>query len=528
MARLLGPDANSRLVYALVGGSLASTAGKTATIYSDAAGTLLADIATYDGTQTPGAVITGSVLTVDSTSQLPLFWFPASGADTLYAKVAGGPVTKINADYDARIDAGASSATGVYDVTKYGAKGDGVTDDTAAINSAIAAAVTAGQANGTNYAEVYFPPLTYLLSGATTKTASNKGNSQIWLPLIATTVQKFVLVLRGSRAATALPHWQQTTPQLAGSVLKSTLTGQTNDGTWGPPSVVGGPTVQQGYGANSAVFNNMCIVLDGISVVVPANPTMLAFNFSGMAEANVISASANASTTPGSGTPTLCTNSWAYGLYMPQPLNNDLCNVVDFSAEGMFAGMVLSEHAVVVSCRIIYCDTGILIAGNQSDTISIQYASVEVCRKDIEFAGINGGSSTSLYIAVLDVEETNSGAFTHVYTVNDSGNSLRGYIGFHNGDPGGPTLNGATKIKVVNLTLPPGAATTPTLPSSGVASTPVWRDAYIAVTGGTTTAASVDGVAQGFTTTPFSLFVPSGKTFSITYSGAPTIKATWF
>ena len=122
MARLLGPDANSRLVYIVSGGYLRSTAGRTVTMYTDAAATVLASIATYDGTGTPGPVISGSTVTVDSNSLLPRFWFP-DGLDTIYAKVnTGGPVTAINADYDARIDAaagGTPSATVVAE-TSYG------------------------------------------------------------------------------------------------------------------------------------------------------------------------------------------------------------------------------------------------------------------------------------------------------------------------------------------------------------------------------------------------------------------------
>lgn len=578
MARLLGPDANSRLVYALVGGSLASTAGKTATIYSDAAGTLLADIATYDGSQTPGAVISGSTVTVDSNSLLPKFWFPAAGTDTLYAKVGTGPVTAINADYDARLDAftgvnyrgtwAASTAYAVndlaslggelllctnahtsssafsltnwsnltgkpghYNVMLYGAKGDDSTDDTAAIQAAISAAVTAEVSSGRNYAEIVFPAARYVLSSATTKSASNKGNAQIWLPLIATTVQKFTLVLRGVRQAGALPHWQQTTALKSGSVLRTTLTGQTVDGTWGPPSVIGGPTPAQGYGFSASLFNNMLVVVDGISVVTPANPSLVGMDFSGMAQAHIISASVNASTTPGSGTPTTPTNSWAYGVYMPQMLNNDKSDIDDFSAEGMYSGLTVSEHTTITRCRVIYCIVGITLVGNMSDSIWIGYASIESCQYDLQEAAINGGTGTTVYIALLDVEEVSGGGFDHQKTVDDGSNNLRGYIGCHiltkTGTQGGePTVNGATKVKVVNLGTAPGASSSPSLPSSTVASTPFFRDVFIAVTGGTTTAASIDGVAQGFTTTPFTLFVPAGKTFAITYSGAPTLKVT--
>jgi hypothetical protein len=122
VAQLLGPDAGSRLVYVLSGGYIRSAAGRTVTMYTDAAATVLAAINTYDGTGVPAGLIAGSTVTVDSSSLLPRFWFP-NGVDTLYAKVnPSGPVTAINADYDARLDAatgGVPSATVVAE-TSYG------------------------------------------------------------------------------------------------------------------------------------------------------------------------------------------------------------------------------------------------------------------------------------------------------------------------------------------------------------------------------------------------------------------------
>src|SRR6266480_7553836 len=84
-----------------------------------------------------------------------------------------------------------------FSVKSYGARGDGATDDTAAINLAITAAYSWGVANGTYYAEVVFPPATYLVSAATTQGGTTKGNAQIPLPVPAVTGQKFILVLTG-------------------------------------------------------------------------------------------------------------------------------------------------------------------------------------------------------------------------------------------------------------------------------------------------------------------------------------------
>jgi len=112
MPRLLYADPGSQLVYQRLGTSLRSANGRTATVYADAAGTTLADIAAYDPSNpgVPGAVIAGSTLIVDTFSLLPWFWGPLAGDDTLWVQVDGGPVAQINAYYDPRIDAAATAA----------------------------------------------------------------------------------------------------------------------------------------------------------------------------------------------------------------------------------------------------------------------------------------------------------------------------------------------------------------------------------------------------------------------------------
>lgn len=98
MARLVGPDDGSRLAYQIRSDNgLSSASGLTAVYYADEAATILADIITYPG----GAAIPGSAMTVAATSLLPLFQFP-DGADTVYVKVNGGPVTAVYS----RVEAG--------------------------------------------------------------------------------------------------------------------------------------------------------------------------------------------------------------------------------------------------------------------------------------------------------------------------------------------------------------------------------------------------------------------------------------
>lgn len=114
MAQLLGPDNSSRTVLL---GPAQSAHGRTATVYTDSAATSLATINVYDGTDTPGAAISGSAVTVDSESQIPQFWFP-DGSDTLYVRVNGlATIKTVYADVDRRLDvvAGWTQAAAVAD-----------------------------------------------------------------------------------------------------------------------------------------------------------------------------------------------------------------------------------------------------------------------------------------------------------------------------------------------------------------------------------------------------------------------------
>lgn len=429
--------------------------------------------------------------------------------------------------------AGAAATTLPYQFTPeaYGARGDNTTDDTAAIRSAVSAAVTYAQANN-GYAEVVFSAKTYLVSGATTQSSTYKGNAQIPIPLIATTAEKIVLVFRGTRDASALYHWQQTTTQAAGSVLRSTLAG-TNDGTWGEASVIGGPTPAQGYGSGGAgnVFNNMLVVVDGLSIVVPEDPHVCGFDFRGMAETNMISGSVLVATGA-----TLITNAtyptqtWQFGYAPPSTNNNANCNIVWYSCEGCYIGLLASEHIVADSVRCIYCAIGIYFTPTTFHGSAIAYACVEACT-----VALNCQSSATFvkfWIGVLDVEDGPAqwAPSVHIY---DPNNRMYGYVGmFCNNTTGFPTMTGGANVKVVNLQCPTGALATigftpPAVPASGTpfvlaTGTTMWRDATVYVTGGTVSAIAVDGVTTGVTSGPVT--VPVGKSITLTYSAAPTWK----
>lgn len=405
----------------------------------------------------------------------------------------------------------------VFNVRSYGATGDGVTDDTAAIRSAVNAAVAYATASGQYYAEVYFPPATYLLSSAPVKGGSMHGNAVIPLPVIAPTAGKVTLRLHGLGEPSALPHWQQTVPQVSGTVLKCTYQEQM-DNTYGECSVIGGPTPQQGYGTGSGtLFNNLMVVIDGIEIQTKhdhAAGYICGIDLRGIAEANVVKAGVFTDTTP----PAIVFPNGAgyeFGLAMPFPANNAFSLVGSFSCEGFTYGAWLSEHCVVTQINIVYCYDGLVAIGSFENSGAVQhtfhvvYACVEACTNALLVT-----SSSRLQIDQLDVENISA------LLVRDQDGTSVGYVGvggiiseFNVSDP--------TNLAVYYIDRHPGAFTAPAIPVSGTPfRSPAWRDASVMISGGTVSAVTIDGQITGLTSGAFTL--PTGRRITLTYSVAPT------
>lgn len=403
------------------------------------------------------------------------------------------------------------------------------TDDTTAIRNAVNAAVTFAQANNF-YAEVLFDAEVHIIAGAPVQGGATLGNAQIPLPVIVASggLRKVTLAFKGAGDASGLPHWQQTQPQQAGTVLACVRADGTNNGTFDAASVLGGPTPLQGYGTTGAIYSNMLVVIDGITISVPYNSTYCGFDFRGVAEANVVTASVMARDWPAGpmGTVTNITNQWTWGLCMPLSGNNDNCNVLWYSCEGLCYGFMPSEHTAWHSVRCVYCITGVEAT---SGVVAMPhagqgfYTSVEHSSNGLGFFD----SLIRLSIANLDGESLTTFIF-------DPSNKGVGEIHI-TGQTGGSnnvfnqagTVNGGAGLHVIDdewSSGVPGAQ--PAVPASTTALiNGYWRDAAVTVVGGTTTAVAVAGTALGLTTTPYhSLIVPAGETIAITYSVAPTWK----
>lgn len=393
----------------------------------------------------------------------------------------------------------------------YNAAGDGSTNDTAAIQAAIDAAAAYAAANN-SYAEVLFPPATYVISSAARTDRS--GNAQLALPVVSGTNNKLTIALIGVEDAASMPHWNATSPQMNGVVLQSTWNATDQSSNSNEASVLGGPTLPNGY-VSGAVYSNCNIVIKGIQVQVPhtsRGSDTSGIDLRGMANAHLANVSVFAAGTPNQLNATYATPGWNFGIAMPVPGNNDLSIMDNCSVEGFTYGVYLGEHLVANRLAAIYCYTGLLggpffSSVGQFHDNHISSASVEACVNAVNIVG-----SGKIHITTLSTE----GNMTHL---KDNTTAAVGYIGL-GGIINTITITDPTGIKVEYLDQAPGAVTAPTVSASAAAfRNPFWRDAAVQIANGTATVSDVKIDGASVLAGPGMVIVPSGKSITVTYSG---------
>lgn len=389
------------------------------------------------------------------------------------------------------------------------------TDDTAAFQSAINAAVTYAQAHS-GYAKVFIPAASgkfYGIGGALVTGTPTFGNAQLTLPIIAPTANKVTLDIEGSGNGGAVRYWNQTVPLTQGSCLVSfgvfaSASAQTTSiNANGNPAIIGGPTGKQGYGTtnntySNLLYSNMQIGLINLSLITThsnAGLTYGAFNFFGVSCAylknvaygtagsvslgtNGGSAGTNDYAAPGS----LATGVSIGGL-MPANGNNDNCQVENVQCLGGYTyGLFATEHTNIHGGCILYCWSGLCVVGIHSDggssgvgaihAVHVSMLSIEACsfHLDIYGSATIGPSITGM----LDIEGT--------INIHDSssGTSLATAVGSIElfGSSSAVNVSFPTPLVIVNQEQFPGAVATPTFTMGTAQVNKFYRRATVYVT----------------------------------------------
>jgi hypothetical protein len=345
--------------------------------------------------------------------------------------------------------------------------------------------------------------------------------------------KKLVVAFTGAGPNDHAQYWNSTVPNLAGTCLVSMTTApNTIDPTYGPQSVIGGPTGNGGFtggGGGIPAFPNIKASLSNIMVVCGAFTNQTAFDLSWCAGMHIDGCSAHVFAPPGynGGASPLLKDMIPLpffqsraGVGLRSPVNGDNADstVTSMAIEGYHVGVYAADHFVCSRLLVIYSDVALYIdntvgLSGVSHAINIEQFDAEVYNGGIR---INGGY-VHAYI-VLDSECTGV-----AYDVSDPSNTLYGTIYWSDAaDAREPVVSGASNLKFINSKRGPGHwGSAPAVPAT---STPqqntAWRDAVVNVSGGTVSDIAVDGTSTGLTTG--TVIVPSGKNITLTYSTAPS------
>lgn len=394
----------------------------------------------------------------------------------------------------------------------YGAAGDGSSDDSAAFRETMTAACNHALNSPGRYAEIILSPSPYKIASATLP-GTEQSNAQIPLTYVPRTTDRIELAMIGSLDSGWFSNGYQTDGPRNGTVLLGTLTGQSYDATYGNPCLLGGWMPEQGAG-NGAEYANMLLTLRGLAFVLPTNMTYSAVDVRGIAEVAIDRCVATGDAPLTSMSTWNAIGTTAYGFAMPMVTNNAYSKCTRVVSMGFQFGMLAGEHTDVDELGCVYNYYGLAINGG-GHPIHVGHYIAENNHSHI-FPWTTTGSTgnPALIIDVMSSENP-------TYVVDDASNVIQGYIGFTQLQSN-PTNNGGTNLKIVRLDENAGNIGSVTLPGTGSAFPIIWRDTVYTVTSGTVTAITVDGLDTGLTSG--TIFVPSGKSFVMTYTGTPVVK----
>ena len=412
-------------------------------------------------------------------------------------------------------------------------------DDSAAITSAIAAAVTACQADGTNICRIVLRAGIYVASRALVQDTPATGiyrNSQIPLPWVPKTAEKVTLIIDGAAPAGIFPMYGQTVKQSEGTVISSSLTGQTFDATRFYPSIMGGVSAAPGL-----VFTNINLIVRNLTFRAPNNPSLVGLDCGYMGHTDIEDVRFDTDVVAGqayySGTiqtaiavPTAPTG---IAYIAARTANNPIHRMRRASFSGWYAAVWCNEHLDADNLTVVKCRVAIALQGVWGHTARFGYVSAEHCLYAVAAIDQTGVVSISgsayLTIDYLDMEDKASptdpwATIAHIY---DPGNGIRGRIRTHQGVEGiGATNAGLVQVGGHHIALDNAARQVAPQGPAGIAPS-FWLRADRTFVANAATVATWTDAAKGLTATtgagtPIMTSDGIGGRPAVTFSGSPT------
>jgi len=318
----------------------------------------------------------------------------------------------------------------LFNVINYGAVGDGVTDDTDAIQSAIDACAAAGGGR------VVLPARTYLVAGPLKDVAG--ANAQIVLPVVHYVAQpQIAVVLEGEIPAPITYSVIGNAPAASKhTIIKSTLAG--------PGNVIGAYGPEGAY----ARFTNLLVDVRNLTVRMPPNPQGVALNLWKVSQARIDGVSVD---TGDYSVDTLTepTYSTSFGLRVPSSQNGAFTSIGSFAACGVYNCIEVAEHTNAIEITSYGCKVAVYASSaGVGHTNHIQrlnshhqpYGVVVVGRLRMDIANYN-------------IEHAFAGSWrTSINDISDPGNLWRGSVryGIGSADKVWRKIGGAS-VTAVNI-----------------------------------------------------------------------------